>query len=151
MKFLILTLILLISSNVMAKTELNLYSEYAWQFFHLVDSHQTYQMAKNPDCFNESNFLTRKLIGRNPHPDKVIAWALLSSVAHVLVFNWVDDHFSREDRNIFIRGLDLGSKVKTVHGNYEVGIGFSGLTRSGRDYCDKVRENNQVNLTIMRF
>lgn len=152
MKTLIAFLILSMSSLAIADNrKISLYSEYAWQLLHLMDAGQTYHMAKNSDCFSEGNSITSKIIGRDPHPDKVIAWAIVSSISHNLIFRWADNYFSHDDMNIFLRGVTLGFKARTVYGNYDTGLSFRGMTYSGREYCDNIRKRNQVQFTILRF
>lgn len=58
--------------------------EIAWQTLHAVDVAQTLKIAGD-DCYQESGFITRDIIGNNPNRQQVMGWAIGTAAAHAAV------------------------------------------------------------------
>lgn len=101
--------------------------EKAWQAMHLVDVAQTIEgAASDPFCHSEGNPVTRRLIGRHPHRDEVIAWGVAIGVVHYFAFRWIDNSEWPEGIKIALRSIDLVDKGITIGRNYDQGIRIFG-------------------------
>lgn len=93
--------------------------EKAWQALHLVDSAQTMNIVNN-DCYDEGAFLTRKIIGEQPEKERVIAWAVGSSLLHAAVSKELDSGNYPKWMGVTwqsITLIDTGYSVYNNHGN----------------------------------
>lgn len=65
-------------------------SETAWHGLNVVDTLQTLHIANSPECYSESNPLTRSLIGEHPSKGEVIAVGVAYSLVHHLTATWLE-------------------------------------------------------------
>lgn len=80
-------------------------AEIGWQSLHAVDTYQTMQIARNPQCFEEADPLTRALIGEHPSEAQVAAVMVAYSIGHFYVSRWLDDRTEDAfERNSGARG-----------------------------------------------
>jgi hypothetical protein len=61
--------------------------EATWQLLHTIDVGQTVQIAKNPNCYSESN----AFIGPHPTVTTVIWYGLGTSVLHYMLTDWLGE------------------------------------------------------------
>lgn len=76
--------------------------EIAWQSLHAVDTYQTMNIARNPDCFREADPLTRAIVGEHPSTGEVAAVMVAYSLGHWYVSRYLDrkvDESSATDAN----------------------------------------------------
>ena len=110
-------------------------AEYAWQGLHAVDTYQTMQIARNPQCFEEADPLTRTLIGSHPSEAEVAAVMIAYSIGHAYVSGWLrertEDAFERETparggwyvaRAVWTVGGLLAKGAVVAHNN-SIGLG----------------------------
>ena len=65
-------------------------AEITWQSLHAIDTHQTLEIARNPDCFREADPLTRALVGSHPSEAEAAAVMVAYSLGHYAVSRWLD-------------------------------------------------------------
>ena len=98
-------------------------SERAWQAMHLVDVAQTISGAARDACFFERDPFTRRLIGRQPSTEAVIAWGVGVGVAHYALDRWLTNSGHADKKWVqILRAVDLGAKGFTIGRNHQIGI-----------------------------
>ena len=98
-------------------------AEKAWQAMHLVDVAQTISGAARDDCFYERDPFTRRLIGRQPSTEAVIAWGIGAGVAHYALDRWLANNGHANKKWVqILRAVDLGAKGFTIGRNHQIGI-----------------------------
>lgn len=116
MKILVLSLLCLLSGC----TALQLPEERAWQTLHLVDALQTHDAASD-GCHRESHPVTQTLIGEQPSPGRVIAWAGASAVFHAMVTELLlGNEHPRLAR--WWNYLTIADSAYAIGHNYSIGI-----------------------------
>lgn len=71
-------------------------AETAWLTMHTIDTMQTVQIAKHPDCYYEANPLAAAMFGsKHPDADRVVVMNILTAALHSRVSSWLDDKVSR--------------------------------------------------------
>jgi hypothetical protein len=102
--------------------------EIAWQTLHAVDVAQTLDAARDP-CYQESAWLTRQLIGRQPSDGAVLAWGAGTAVLHA----WISQELEERDAPGWLRmAWDLGTLGQTAYAvgsNHTTGIRLLGANK----------------------
>lgn len=114
-------------------------AESVWLGLHTVDTMQTVQIARNPQCFWEDNKVAAAIYGtKHPDDDRVMLTNVLLGFVHSRVSRWFDDgvdrSFSAEDGNeglwyvgrIAWHAVSIGASAAAVSNNYRRGIGPTG-------------------------
>lgn len=71
-------------------------AEGTWQALHMVDTMQTVQIARHPQCYREANPLAAKVYGtEHPSPQRVMITNLALGLVHSRVSRWLDDGVAR--------------------------------------------------------
>lgn len=91
--------------------------EIFWQSVHLLDSAQTYSIARDPDCYRET--VVDPLIGRHPTPAAVIGWSIAFAGLHWVVTSLLAEHPTEER---LWQALTVGSTSYWVWHNTRIGI-----------------------------
>jgi len=83
MKYSIILLSILLSGCVNVREMTG--TEVAWQTMNAIDIVQTLQVAKFPECYEESNWMTKALIGKHPSESEVLAVGVLYGWGHAKI------------------------------------------------------------------
>ena len=112
-------------------------SEKYWQLMNVIDTLQTYNSAALDSCYTERNFITREIIGRDPHPDSVLLIGVAWGVGHLFYTNWLENSNLKPRTKKILRILDFSSKGITIGGNHYNGVRIMGKNRprDGRTDC----------------
>lgn len=136
----ILVIILIILTTGCAGVELNPYknmstAEMGWQAMHFIDVGQTLSTSKD-NCFKETDFMTRKIIGERPKESRVLMWGAGLSYLHAAGSQWLEntDMFSDSAKN-FIRIFDIGIKFDIIYNNHSAGLNFSTSNNRVDEHC----------------
>lgn len=107
-------------------------AETAWQSLNIIDTLQTVQIAKNPNCYRESDIVTRHLIGEHPSQGKAIGIGIVYGVAHFAITKWLDYNDTLDEHgeyssgwhvaNISWQALTLLDKGVAVGNNFTIGL-----------------------------
>lgn len=108
-------------------------AEAVWQGLNALDTAQTVNIARRPDCFSEVDPLTSTLIGKKPDTAEVLAVGLAYAWAHDRVSGWLDRKVESavvNDRNVggwyvgrFLwHAVGLVGKAHTVNNNHRIGM-----------------------------
>lgn len=100
--------------------------EKLWQALHAVDSAQTLQIARHPDCYREIGWGTQELIGEHPSEVNVVAWAIGSAAAHAWVSSWLEDHHAPKWAQWTWHTLTIARSADYVKNNFEQGLSPTG-------------------------
>ena len=125
-KLITVTLSLLIMSGC-SSLPMNPYSDLStegkmWQVAHIADVAQTIEIARDPICYEESNPVTRRLIGRKPTVAKVVMWGATASYLNAQLDVSINQSSMPKWAKKGIGYLNLGLKVDVVTGNYGIGV-----------------------------
>ena len=122
--------------------------EYAWQGLHIIDVQQTINgVGSWPDCFDEGNPLTSRIIGTKPEKHEIYKWGIGAGLLNFVIMKWVDNKMP--NHNLKLRIASVLNKADTVHGNYEEGIRMDGLSSKKHKECKKIadaRKNQAIRL-----
>jgi hypothetical protein len=105
-----------------------LIAELTWQALNVIDTMQTVQIAKNPECFQEVGTLSL-LYGNHPTVSQVYIGSAIFGVAHYLVAKGID-HLVQENpdymvvQRVFQYG-NLAYKTWDVNRNRNIGLGLT--------------------------
>jgi hypothetical protein len=95
--------------------------EFAWQALHAVDVAQTLEAARDP-CYQESAWVTRQLIGRQPSDGAVLAWGAGTAVLHA----WISSELESRGAPAWVQMVwDLGTLGQTAYAvgsNHTTGV-----------------------------
>lgn len=97
--------------------------EKAWQGMHAIDTLQTIQIAKHPDCYMENT--SAWAIGEHPSTGRVLVFMAAASYLHAKVSYLLDDYGADPT---WIRAWDwisLLTKGYTVGHNFSIGLGVT--------------------------
>ena len=97
-------------------------AEAVWQTAHLIDTAQTMQIAKNPECYHEKNPITRSLIGKHPSEEAVVAWGIGMAVAHYQVTRLLTRYEAPRWVQWGWQAVSIGSTGAAVVNNHEIGL-----------------------------
>jgi hypothetical protein len=109
-------------------------AEAVWQGLNVLDTAQTLNIAKRPDCFREVDPLTSRLIGSKPDTAEVLAVGLAYAWAHDRVSGWLDRKTTaavidgRDSRGAWYvarigwHAVGLVTKAHTVANNHSIGM-----------------------------
>lgn len=98
-------------------------AELGWQVLHGVDVLQTVNgPGRNPECFYESGFITKDLIGEHPSTGQVIAWGVGSSLLHFGVTSLLDHINAKPWVKIAWQGVTLTTTSATIIQNHREGV-----------------------------
>jgi hypothetical protein len=71
-------------------------AETVWQGLHAIDTAQTVQIARHPQCYREANPLAAKVYGtEHPSPSRVMLTNVALGLVHARVSRWFDDGVER--------------------------------------------------------
>lgn len=121
-----------VNSKVLGRFDLSFIDEREalWQALHVMDVIQTYKGPASDSCHYERNILTRQLIGKRPHPDKVVIWGITWGLLHLAYTKWLNEtDMIGKNMKTALRFIDFTSKGITVLTNYDQGIGIIGKNR----------------------
>lgn len=114
--------------------------EAAYQALHAVDFAQTVQIARSPDCYHESDPLTKRLIGEYPTEGQVrAAWALTSAL-HLAITGWLDREVDATDSKAWRIARGAWHVVTIADAGREVVHNHSlGLKPFGGNACPRIQ------------
>ena len=101
--------------------------EWIWQGIHAIDAAQTLSL-KNDSCLEESNFLTKNLIGKEPNTLEVTAWWLGSALAHYFIADKLPPKLSK-----IFQYVSIGAVTYTVADNHNKGMRPFGISQNDGD------------------
>lgn len=106
--------------------------EKMWHAMNIIDTAQTIHLARSPECFRESNFLTKELIGEHPSVGNVIAIGVIYSLAYRMANQYIENHISYNSDGYYDNGwgyakiglsvFGLVSKGYTIGNNHVIGM-----------------------------
>lgn len=91
------------------------------QFGILLDALQTERIHKE-DCYYEANPITHRQIGRQPSTEKVVAWAVASSVATHYSFKFIENSNMPTWLQKVTKYANIAYRYDTVYNNHQIGI-----------------------------
>ena len=95
--------------------------ELAWQGLHVVDVAQTLNAASDP-CYEETAWLTEKIIGKQPSDAEVLAWGVGTALVHM----WVANQLERRNAPRWLQMTwslgTIGSTGYAVVDNHQNGV-----------------------------
>lgn len=95
--------------------------EVVWQGLHVVDVAQTLNAASDP-CYEETAWLTQRIIGKQPSDAEVVAWGVGTAVVHW----WVARELERRDAPRWLQATwslgTIGSTGYAVVDNHRNGV-----------------------------
>lgn len=107
-------------------------SEGAWQSLNVIDTLQTLQIAKNLNCYHESDLVTKRLIGERPSQGKAIGIGIIYGVSHLLISRWLESNDNPDENGDYSSGwhianigwqtLSLLDKTVAVGNNFRIGL-----------------------------
>lgn len=106
----------------------------AWLMLHAVDTVQTYRIAQQPNCYSESDSLTRSLIGAHPSEGEVIAWSVGMAGLHL----GVTELLLRNDHPRLARAwqyVRIGVTVNAISNNHSAGIRIGSPNQPPAGFC----------------
>jgi len=118
-----------VNSKVLGRFDLSFIDEREalWQALHAMDVLQTIKGPASDSCHYERNAFTRQIIGKRPHPDKVIIWGVTYAVLHVAYTKWLNETKRlKPSVKTALRFLDFTSMGLTIATNYKQGIRITG-------------------------
>lgn len=65
-------------------------AEAVWQGLNVLDTAQTLNIAKRPDCFSEINPVSHALVGSKPNVAQVLGLGLAYAWSHDRISGWLD-------------------------------------------------------------
>jgi hypothetical protein len=92
------------------------------------DGSQTLQGLNAPACFHENDPITRRVIGRHPSDEAVVAWTAASFALRMAVANWLDGKVSDSDARGWRwarwtwHALTYAQEIGTVRDNHQLGV-----------------------------
>lgn len=99
--------------------------EKTWQALHAVDVAQTLSAARDP-CYQESAWLTRQIIGRQPSDAGVVAWGVGTAAFHA----WLSHELQERNAPTWLRMIwelgTLGQTAYAVGSNHSNGVRIVG-------------------------
>lgn len=112
--------------------------EKLWQAAHIIDVLQT-ETYHREDCYVEANPITRRIIGKEPSTEKVLAWgagaALWTHYGYQLIDNSNLPKWSKKT----IKWVDVAYKYDTIYNNHQIGIRIGAPAKkqpNNRGYCE---------------
>jgi len=106
--------------------------ETTWLALDAVDTAQTMQIAKHPECYSERDPLARAMYGTDhPTPQRVLVTNVLLGLLHPVVSRWLDDGYENADDDTVAlwaigRGgwhaFSLLGTGTAVLGNFSIGL-----------------------------
>lgn len=110
-------------------------AESTWLALHAVDTLQTVQIAKHPECFRESNPIAAGVYGTDhPSAGRVAVTNVALAFVHSVVSRWLDDNVAESEAThdgnvggwyvgrIVWHGLSIGGTGGAVAGNFSLGL-----------------------------
>lgn len=110
-------------------------AEVTWLSMDAIDTAQTYQFAKRPQCFHEADSIAAHIYGSDrPPPNRILLINGVLALAHPLVSRWFDEHadaaYDADDDSVGLwfvgRGLwhmiSIGATGLSIANNYGRGI-----------------------------
>lgn len=93
----------------------------AWLALHAVDTIQTLRIAESPNCYAESDGVTRSLIGAHPSEGEVLAWSVGMAGLHLGVTELLlrNDHPKLAKAWQYFR---IGVTASSIAENHSIGI-----------------------------
>lgn len=106
----------------------------AWLALHAVDTLQSYHAAQQPECYEEGQSVTRRLIGRHPSDGEIVAWSLANVALHLGVTEWLlrNDHPMLAKAWQYMRIYDTADAIYENHG---IGIRIGSPNRPRKGSC----------------
>lgn len=101
---------------------------------HIVDIAQTYQIAKNHNCYQEINPITRTLLGKKPKAEAVLIWGIASHFINKEVEKVMTKKFGKKAMNVYI-GFHMLEKGSNIKNNFDIGLDGIGAPNYNRVNC----------------
>lgn len=102
--------------------------EITYQTLHAIDYGQTVTGARSPECMEETDGLTSKIVGRHPSVGKVEAWWAVESMIHYAISGWLDRTVEAEGSKGWRvarwgwRAFSIGTEAYAVGHNFNLGV-----------------------------
>ncbi len=98
-------------------------AELAWQIGHGIDTFQTINgPGRNGHCFEESNPVTKRLIGKNPSVGQVAVWGVGTGLAHYGVSKWLESVNAKPWIKGAWQAVTIYYVADTIIGNHQEGV-----------------------------
>jgi len=113
------------------------YAEMAYQAGHVIDVAQTINHGRD-NCFEETNGLTRRILGDNPKPGETLAWGLAWGAGHYVVSERLEHYDAPMWLQIGWQAITITEKGLTIGRNHRNGIrpwGDNKRPQSMNDAC----------------
>lgn len=107
----------------------------AWLALHAVDTVQSFHAAQQPECYQESDSITRSLIGEHPSDVEVIAWSVGMAGLHLGVTELLlrNDHPKLAKAWQYFR---IGVTASAIAQNHSIGIRVGSPNRPTGGRCN---------------
>lgn len=106
--------------------------EKMWHAMNVIDTAQTVHLARSPECFRESNPMTKAIIGEHPSTGEAIAIGVLYSVAYRMANQYIEDKITYTSDGYYANGwgwakvslsvFGLVTKGFTIGNNHVIGL-----------------------------
>lgn len=95
-------------------------AEKAWHTMNFVDMAQTLHVANSPECYRESNFLTKAIIGESPSAGAVVGVMVGYSLLFHYASKWIREKHPEFSKPWYF--ANLAFKAGTIIHNHNVGV-----------------------------
>jgi hypothetical protein len=99
--------------------------EFIWQTAHAFDVAQTVQIAKNPECYRETDPVTSRLIGEHPSQGGVYAWGIGTAALHAGVSALLEKYDAKPWVKGVWKAVSFTTVIYTVNNNFNEGLGVN--------------------------
>jgi hypothetical protein len=110
-------------------------AEFTWLTLDAIDTAQTYQFSKKPQCFHEADSLAAHVYGSDrPPPARILAINGVLALVHPMVSRWFDEHadaaYDADSDSVGLwfvgraawHAISIGATGLSIMNNYERGI-----------------------------
>jgi len=96
--------------------------EAAYQVLSAVDTLQSYQGARHPECYQESDRVTQAFVGRQPAPSSTIAYGIGRGVLHAYVTEILEVTEAKPWWKRLWQFTNLAVEGRDVRNNWIIGL-----------------------------
>ena len=100
-------------------------TEKVYMGIHFIDVLQTINHGKDP-CYVEADPITRRLIGRHPNTEKVLAWGVANAVVSHYSFKFVENSNMPNWLKNTLKIAATAIRYDVIHNNWSIGINLYG-------------------------
>ena len=123
------------------------FDEKVYMTVNVIDMLQT--MQHGPDkCYKEVDPITRRVIGRNPNPGQVVAWAVVQSAVGHYGFQLIDNSNLPKWLATTLKWTATAVRFDVVNNNYQMGLTLYGdhpdYYRGGPSVVECARQNGYL-------